>query len=72
MRTIKIRTDQANLGETLKSMREWLDREKYHLSHFRHVSGDDGSIVISAGFANPDDPRIEAFHRKFGGLATPG
>lgn len=67
MRTVEIRIDQASFADTLKSMREWLDRERYHLAHFRHTSRNDGSIVISAGFANADDPRVEAFYRQFSG-----
>jgi hypothetical protein len=72
VRTIEIRVDQASFADTLNFMREWLDREKYYLSHFRHMSGDDESIVISAGFADADDPRVDAFHRKFGRLGNTG
>jgi hypothetical protein len=67
VRTIKIRVDQTGFAEVLSAMREWLDRERCHLTHFRHVTGDDRSVVISAGFANDGDPRIEAFQRQFGG-----
>jgi hypothetical protein len=67
MRTIQIRVNQASLADTLSAMREWLDREKCYLSHFRHENGDDGTIVISASFSNDGDPRIDAFLRKFGG-----
>jgi hypothetical protein len=67
MRTIEIRVNQASLADTLSAMREWLDREKCYLSHFRHTNADDGTIVISASFSNDYDPRIDAFQRQFGG-----
>jgi hypothetical protein len=67
MRTIEIRVDVGAFADTLGAMREWLDREKLHLAHFRHENGK-GMIVMSVGFANPDDPRVDAFHRTFGGL----
>jgi hypothetical protein len=67
MRTIEIRVDRAEFADILNKMREWLDREKCYLSHFRHTSGEDGIIVISAGFPSADDPRVDAFHRQFGG-----
>ena len=35
MRTIEIRVPEASFADILNSMREWLDREKYPLSHFR-------------------------------------
>jgi hypothetical protein len=47
MRTVEIRVPQASLADILNSMREWLDRERCNLSHFRHTSGDDGIIVIA-------------------------
>ena len=67
MRTVEIRVSQASLADTLNSMREWLDRERCNLAHFRHTSGEDGIIVISAGFATADDRHVDAFHRQFGG-----
>ena len=68
MRTVEIRIDQASFADTLSAMREWLDRRKCYLSHFRHVTGDDGIVVISAGFPSADDPRIDEFQRQFGGV----
>jgi hypothetical protein len=68
MRTIEIRVYEDGFADTLAAMREWLEREKLYLAHFRHENGD-GIIVMSVGFANPDDPRVDAFHRKFGDLA---
>jgi len=67
VRTIEIRVYEDGFAHTLTVMREWLEREKLYLAHFRHIN-DDGMIVMSVGFANPDDPRVDAFHRKFGGL----
>jgi hypothetical protein len=69
MRTIQIRVDQANLADTLGAMREWLDRERCYLSHFRHEIGEGGIVIISAGFSNDYDPRVDAFQRQFGELA---
>jgi len=46
MRTIEIRVDPSGFADTLAAMREWLDREKLYLSHFRHENGD-GMIVMS-------------------------
>jgi hypothetical protein len=68
MRTIQIRVEEGTFADTLGAMREWLDREKLYLAHFRHEIGG-GMIVMSVGFSNPDDPRVDAFHRTFGGLA---
>ena len=67
MRTIEIRVNQTSLADTLSAMREWLDREKCYLSHFRQQSGDDGTVVISLSFSDDYDPRIDAFHRQFAG-----
>lgn len=72
VRTIEIRVPEKSLAGILNSMREWLDREKCDLSHFRYTSGEDGVIVISAGFPNPDDPRVDAFHRRFANARTVG
>jgi hypothetical protein len=66
MRTIEIRVPQAEFADILNAMREWLDREKCFLSRFSHASGKDGIVVISAGFPNADDPRLDAFHQQFG------
>jgi hypothetical protein len=68
MRIIEIRVDQAIFADTLNAMREWLDREKCYLSQFRHKNDDDGTILIIAGFSDADDPRVDAFHRQFGGV----
>jgi hypothetical protein len=66
MRIVKIKVGRANLADTLNTMREWLDRKKCYLSHFGHTSEGDGVIVISAGFAQEDDPRIDEFQQQFG------
>jgi hypothetical protein len=68
MRIVKIRVEQASFADTLNAMREWLDRKNCYLAHFRHLSGDDGIIVISAGFAKADDPRVDEFERQFSGV----
>jgi hypothetical protein len=65
MRTLEIRVSQASLADILNEIREWHDRKKCALSHFRHTSDEDGSIVISAGFATAEDHHIDAFHRRF-------
>jgi hypothetical protein len=65
MRTIEIRVPEIKLADTLNGMREWLDREKCYLSRFRHESGKDGTVVISASFTNADDPRLDEFHQQF-------
>jgi hypothetical protein len=72
MRSLEIRIDQGSFADTLGAMREWLDREKCYLSHFRHKSDDGGMVIISVGFLNGDDPRVDAFHRQFGGISVGG
>ena len=62
---------QASFADTLNAMREWLDRRKCYLSHFRHVSGDDGTVVISAGFPTADDPASMNFTGNSAALARP-
>jgi hypothetical protein len=65
MRTVEIQVYQANLAATLNAMREWLDREKCSVSHFRHVAGADGTLLISVGFSAPHDTHADAFQARF-------
>jgi hypothetical protein len=60
MRTIEIRVYEDGFADSLAAMRDWLEREKLYLAHFRHRN-DDGMIVMSVGFANPDDPASMLF-----------
>jgi hypothetical protein len=67
VRTIEIRVSQAKLPDTLNTMREWLDREKFNLSRYSHVTEADGIVIINVSFPDTDDPRLDDFHRQFGG-----
>jgi hypothetical protein len=69
MQSIEISVKQADLPEILNTMREWLDRERCNLWHFRHASDGTGFIVINAGFA-AGDVCAEAFRQRFGGTAS--
>jgi|HubBroStandDraft_6_1064221.scaffolds.fasta_scaffold65894_3 hypothetical protein len=64
MQSIEISVKRADLANILSAMREWLDRERCSLLHFRHADGGVGMVVISAGFA-AGDVCAEAFRRYF-------
>jgi len=69
MQSVEIRIKQPDLAAALSAMREWLDRERCNLLHFRHTSDGTGIIVINAGFAAGDHACAEAFRQHFGGAA---
>jgi hypothetical protein len=66
MQSIEIHVKQLDLADTLGAMREWLDRKRCNLSHFRHTSDAAGIVVIiSVGFAAGDHACAEAFRQHF-------
>ena len=54
MQSVKVSVKQVDLAEILNTMREWLDRERCNLWHFRHAGDGTGLVVIDAGFATGD------------------
>jgi len=69
MQSVEIRIKQPDLAAALSAMREWLDRERCNLLHFRHTSDGTGIVVINAGFAEGDHVCAEAFRQHFGAAA---
>ena len=64
---VEVTVKQADLANTLAAMREWLDRERCNLSHFRHAGDGDGNVIIKADFS--DQACADKFHQHFGGAA---
>ena len=63
MRVVHIRV-QADFGEIIEAMREWLDRHNCWLQQFE-TAADDGGFMIKAQFA--EDDLAELFRREFRG-----
>jgi len=64
MQSVEIRVNRTDLADTLSAMRLWLDHERCKLLHFRHRTGGQGIVVISAGF-DVGDTCAESFRRQF-------
>jgi len=48
----------------MNDMREWLDRYKATISHFRSATAVEGTVTITVGFT-ATDANTDAFERRF-------
>jgi hypothetical protein len=65
MRVVHVRVSQAEFGEIIGAMREWVDRNKCWLERFETEAGDGGGSIIKAQFT--EDDLAELFRREFQG-----
>jgi hypothetical protein len=63
MRVAEVRINRANLGDTLGSMRSWLDHNDAGSTQFETVRERSGFIIVRVEFATDD--LAEAFRRQF-------